>query len=121
MATATPYSGKNKYVMHFNKGETPPFYGFWSPEVTDRYGEFFFVENPLNRYNVSSRSKFTHKPDGSIDLYIQNESPGKDRQGTGCPHRRQIISMLRRYWPKVEDPSTNPYGTWKPPAIEKAS
>ena len=42
--------------------------------------EYFFVANPLNRYNVSSRSKFKPNSDGSIDVYIQNESPG---QGQG--------------------------------------
>ncbi|MGD0306877.1 MAG: DUF1254 domain-containing protein, partial [Candidatus Acidiferrales bacterium] len=50
------YSGANKYVLHFDKGQTPPVDGFWS--VTMYNAQYFFVDNPLNRYNVSQRNKF---------------------------------------------------------------
>jgi hypothetical protein len=114
-----PYSGANKYVMHFNKGEMPPVNGFWS--LTMYNGEYFFVDNPLNRYNVSSRSKFKPNPDGSIDVYIQNESPGKDKEANWLPApKEKFILMLRLYWPKEEAPSIID-GSWKIPPVNQAS
>ena len=60
------YNGANKYVLHFAKGEMPPVDGFWS--VTMYNAQYFFVDNPLNRYNVSQRNKFITNADGSTDL-----------------------------------------------------
>jgi uncharacterized protein (TIGR03000 family) len=109
-----PYSGANKYVIHFDKGQTPPVKGFWS--ITMYNDQFFFVENPINRYTVSSRFKFTENPDGSLDLYIQKDSPGKDKEANWLPAPEgRFILMLRMYWPEqaVID------GAWKPPAVKK--
>jgi len=111
-----PYSGANKYVMHFNKGEMPPVDGFWS--LTMYNGEYFFVDNPLNRYTVSSRSKFKTNPDGSVDVYIQNESPGKDKEPNWLPAPKdKFILMLRLYWPKEKTPSIID-GSWKIPPVK---
>ena len=85
-ADGKPYSGANKYVMHFNKGEMPPVDGFWSLTMYD--AEFFFVENPLNRYTLSQRNQFNTNPDRSVDLYIQHESPARTRKRTGYRHRK---------------------------------
>ena len=41
-------SGASKYVMRFPAGELPPVDGFWSLTMYD--ADYFFVENPLNRY-----------------------------------------------------------------------
>ena len=77
-ADGNPYDGANKYVMHFDKGQMPPADGFWS--LTMYNAEYFFVANKLNRYTLSSRDKFKLNKDGSVDLYIQKDSP---RQGQG--------------------------------------
>src|SRR5208282_4742922 len=77
------YSGENKYVMHFNKGELPPVDGFWSLTMYDT--NYFFVPNPLNRYTVSQRNKLKANADGSVDLYIQNDSPGKGKEENWLP------------------------------------
>ena len=51
------YDGaSHKYVMHFEKGQMPPVKGFWSLTMYDP--EFFFVPNPINRYNLSQRNTF---------------------------------------------------------------
>jgi hypothetical protein len=113
------YSGANKYVMHFNKDEMPPVDGFWS--LTMYNAEYFFVENPLNRYNVSSRSKFKPNADGSVDVYIQNESPGKDKEANWLPAPNdQFVLMLRLYWPKEKAPSIID-GSWKIPPVKQAA
>jgi len=50
--------------------------------------DYLFVDNPLNRSNVSQRNALKANPDGSIDLYIQHESPGRTRNRTGFRRRR---------------------------------
>ena len=113
------YSGANKYVMHFEKGQMPPVDGFWSLTMYD--GGYFFVDNPLNRYTLSSRNKFKTNADGSVDLYVQNENPGKDKEANWLPAPRdKFILMLRLYWPKEKPPSLLD-GSWKIPAVKAAS
>ncbi len=118
-AAGKPYDGANKYVMHFEKGQMPPVDGFWS--LTMYNGEYFFVDNPLNRYTLSSRNKFVTNPDGSVDLYIQNENPGKGREANWLPAPKdKFILMLRLYWPKEKPPSLLD-GTWKIPPVKSAA
>ncbi len=114
-ADGKPYSGANKYVMHFNKDAMPPVDGFWSLTMYD--AEYFFVANPLNRYTLSQRDVFKTNADGSVDLYLQHESPGKDKEANWLPAPKdKFVLMLRLYWPKDKDPSIL-NGTWKPPAV----
>jgi len=113
------YSGKNKYVAHFKKGELPPANAFWSITMYDK--DYFFVPNPINRYTVSSRSKFKTNADGSIDLYIQKDSPGKDKEANWLPAPADdFVLMMRLYWPSEKPPSILD-GTWKPPEVKEAS
>jgi len=111
-----PYSGANKYVMHFPKGQTPPADGFWS--ITMYNAEYFFVDNPLNKYTVSPRNALKYNADGSLDIYIQNESPGKDKEANWLPApKEKFILMMRLYWPKETPPSIID-GTWKIPPVK---
>ena len=114
-ADGKPYDGANKYVMHFDKGQMPPVDGFWSLTMYD--AEFFFVPNKLNRYTLSSRNQFKANADGSVDLYIQSESPGKDKVANWLPAPKgKFILMMRLYWPKETPPSLLD-GTWKIPPV----
>jgi hypothetical protein len=80
--------------------------------------DYFFVPNKINRYTLSSRNKFKTNPDGSVDLYIQNTSPGKDKEANWLPApAAKFILMLRLYWPKETPPSIID-GSWKPPAVK---
>ena len=115
-AAGKPYSGANKYVMHFDKGQTPPVDGFWSLTMYD--AQFFFVANKLNKYTVSPRNALKYNPDGSLDIVIQHESPGADKEANWLPAPgARFILMLRMYWPREKDPSILD-GTWKPPAVK---
>ena len=115
-AEGKPYSGANKYVMHFPKGQLPPADGFWS--LTMYNGEYFFVANPLNRYSISARQNLKANADGSTDLYLQNENPGADKESNWLPAPTdKFILMLRLYWPKEKSPSII-NGTWKIPAVK---
>jgi uncharacterized protein (TIGR03000 family) len=114
-ADGKPYNGANRYTMTFPKGELPPVNGFWSLTMYD--GDYFFVENPLNRYTLSARNELIANADGSVTLYLQNESPGKDKEPNWLPAPKgKCVLILRLYWPKEEPPSILD-GTWKPPAV----
>ncbi len=111
------YDGAGKYTVHFDKGQFPPVNGFWSLTMYDE--AYFFVDNPLNRYNLSQRNTFVTNPDGSVDLYLQHENPGPGKEANWLPAPAGKFNlMLRLYWPKEASPSIID-GTWKPPAITK--
>jgi hypothetical protein len=111
------YDGANKYVMHFAKGQLPPVNGFWSLTMYD--ANYFFVANPINRYSISARQNLKINADGSIDLYVQNQSPGADKESNWLPASDgKFILMLRMYWPKEKAPSIID-GSWKIPAVRK--
>ena len=113
------YSGEKKYVMRFEKGQLPPVDGFWSLTMYD--AQYFFIDNPLNRYTLSQRNKLKANADGSVDLYIQHESPGKDKESNWLPAPKdQFILMMRLYWPK-ENPPSILNGTWKIPEVKEVS
>ncbi len=113
------FSGAKKYVMRFNKGELPPVNGFWSLTMYD--ANYFFVPNALNRYTLSQRNTFKPNPDGSIDLYIQHDSPGKAKEANWLPAPEgEFVLMMRLYWPKETKPSLLD-GTWKIPEVKEAA
>lgn len=113
-----PYDGANKYVMHFPKGQTPPAKGFWS--LTMYNAEYFFVDNPLNRYSLSPRNELKYNDDGSLDLYIQKDSPGKEKESNWLPAPSgKFVLMMRLYWPQETAPSIID-GSWAPPAVKIA-
>jgi hypothetical protein len=115
-ADGKPYEGTNKYVLHMDKGRMPPVKGFWSLTMYD--AQMFFVANPLNRYNLSQRNKLNVNPDGSVDLYLQQDSPGPDKEANWLPAPAgRFIPMFRFYWP--EEAIIN--GTWQPPAVQKVA
>ncbi len=114
-ADGQSYDGVNKYVMHFDKGQTPPVEAFWSVTMYD--GQFFFVANPINRYSISPRQNLKYNSDGSLDLYFHKDSPGADKESNWLPAPAgKFILMLRMYWPNENEPSILD-GTWTiPPA-----
>jgi hypothetical protein len=116
-ADGKAYSGANKYLVHFDKrNPLPPVKGFWSLTMYDQ--QYFFVDNPLNRYTLSERDKLKRNADGSTDLYIQNESPGADKETNWLPAPKgRFVLMFRLYWPRETPPSILD-GTWNPPPVK---
>ncbi len=113
-------TGANKYTLTFPKGQTPPVNGFWSITMYQIDEGWWFVPNALNKFTVSPRNNLRANPDGSVTLYFQNESPGKDKEANWLPAPKgDFLPMLRMYWPSEKDPSIL-NGTWKPPALQKA-
>jgi hypothetical protein len=112
------YDGNKHYVMHFDKGQMPPAKAFWSLTMYD--ADYFFVPNALKRQTLSSRNKLKTNADGSVDLYLQADSPGKDKEANWLPApKAKFIPMLRLYYPSETPPSIID-GSWKPPAIKAA-
>jgi hypothetical protein len=111
------YDGAHKYTMVFPKGQTPPVKGFWSLTMYDE--EMFFVANPINRYSMSVRTDPKLGEDGSLTIYIQNESPGTDLEANWLPAPKgKFHLMLRLYWPDENTPSIID-GSWKIPAVTR--
>jgi hypothetical protein len=114
---ASKYNGANKYVIHFAKGQLPPVKGFWSLTMYD--ADYFFVDNPLNRYTLSQRDALSTNADGSVDLLVQADSPGADREANWLPAPKgDFVLMLRMYWPQESAPSILD-GTWKVPPVSQ--
>ena len=112
------YEGSRNYTLTFAKGELPPVKGFWSLTMYDE--EMFFVANPINRYSMSVRTNPKFEPDGSLVIYIQNESPGPDNEANWLPAPKgKFHLMLRLYWPDESDPSILD-GSWVIPPVKKA-
>jgi hypothetical protein len=112
--TGKPLDGANKYAIHFDKGATPPVNAFWSVTLYD--GEGFQEANSLDRFAVSSWMPFKYNPDGSLDLYFQNESPGKDKEANWLPAPKGAFNLtMRLYAPKSEALT----GKWNPPPVTK--
>ncbi|MGJ7515582.1 DUF1254 domain-containing protein [Pseudomonas baetica] len=106
--------GANKYVLHFPKGQTPPVNAFWSVTLYDPEG--FQVGNELNRFAVSSWMPFKNNADGSLDIYFQNESPGKALESNWLPAPKGPFNLtMRLYGPKAE--ALN--GKWNPPPVKQ--
>lgn len=88
---------------------------FWSVTLYDDQG--YQVANPLNRFAVSSWMDFAFNHDGSLDLYFQNESPGKDKEANWLPAPKTPFNLtMRLYAPK----SAALTGKWNPPPVRKA-
>jgi hypothetical protein len=112
-------TGANNYTITFAKGQTPPVDGFWSFTMYMIDKGWWFVPNKLNKFTVSMRDKPVSNEDGSLTLYFQRESPGKDKEANWLPAPEgEFIPMLRMYWPKETSPSILD-GTWMPPQVVK--
>ncbi len=109
-----PLDGKNNYVMHFDKDKLPPVEGFWSLTMYDKDG--FFISHPINRFAIGDRDKLAFNPDGSLDIYIQNASPGKDKESNWLPAPSGSFNVtMRLYWPKAAVLENK----WVVPGIQK--
>jgi hypothetical protein len=115
---------KHNYTLTFPDGQFPPVNAFWSVTMYDGKTQLL-IKNPINRYIINSPMlpNMKKNADGSLTLYIQKDSPGKDKESNWLPAPNDLIYLVMRlYWPKTEPPSVLPpgEGTWKPPGLVKA-
>jgi hypothetical protein len=110
------FDGANRYVLHFDKGAAPPTDAFWSLSLYDDNRRF--VANPLNRPNIGSTDGLQPNADGSLDIYIQNASPGKDKEANWLPAPKGPFNLiLRIYWPKQDVVD----GRWNAPGVRQVT
>ncbi|MGE8064165.1 DUF1254 domain-containing protein [Pseudomonas sp. NPDC089569] len=111
-ADGKPYNGGNRYVMHFDKDSLPPAKAFWSITLYDADG--YQVPNALDRFALGDRDKLAFNPDGSLDLYVQNESPGADKQANWLPAPKAAFNLVMRLYSPGSEMRD---GTWAPPPV----
>jgi hypothetical protein len=117
-AAGKPLEGTNRYTLRFAPGELPPVHAFWSLTMYELPASLL-TANPINRYLINSPMlpNMKRDPDGGITLYIQNESPGKDKEANWLPAPKGAFLMfMRLYWPKDEALQ----GKWTAPKLVAA-
>ena len=94
-----PLDGANRYVLHFDAGQTPPTNATWSVSMYDPDG--FYVPNAIDRYNIAAWMPLTYNADGSLDIYIQAAPPGEKKESNWlpAPATGPFSLTVRIYWP----------------------
>ncbi|PZM14087.1 DUF1254 domain-containing protein [Rhizobium tubonense] len=116
-ASGARLNGKNGYTVTFAKDQTPPVNGFWSLTLYNEH--HFFNPNELKRYSLGTKNKnLRYNADGSLTIYVQPASPGKDKEANWLPSplNSDFSLYVRAYWPKSETTE----GSWTPPAVAPA-
>lgn len=117
-AAGQKLDGANRYTVHFAPGRLPPVNAFWSMTMYELPSSLL-VANPINRYLLNSPMlpQFVKDADGGLTFYVQNESPGKDKEPNWLPAPKgPFMTILRLYWPKEAALD----GSWKAPPMTKA-
>ena len=110
-----PLKAGQAYALHFEKDKLPPVDAFWSITLYDHQG--FQVANALNRFAIGDRDHLKYNADGSLDIFIQPNSPGIDKESNWlpAPHDGDTINLtMRLYAPRPEVLN----GQWEPPVIQ---
>lgn len=87
----------------------PP--GFWSVTMYD-LSTNYTVPNPINRYTLGSDNDLKKNKDGSITIYLQKDSPGKDKESNWLPTPAGPFYMAMRNYA----PTEAAFGVLKDPA-----
>jgi hypothetical protein len=116
---------RRTYTLTFPAGDLPPVNAFWSVTMYDGRTQLL-IKNSIDRYLINSPMlpKMKTNEDGSLTIYIQNKSPGPDKESNWLPAPAgPMYIVMRLYWPTTEPPSILPpgEGTWKPPGVKRAS
>jgi hypothetical protein len=110
-------AAENKYRLTFKKDELPPVNAFWSLSMYDGKTQLF-INNSLDRYLLNSNNMegYVYNDDGSLSLYVQKDSPGKELESNWLPAPDgPFYCILRLYGPKQEALS----GAWVNPPMVK--
>ena len=117
-AAGQKLDGVNRYTIHFAADQMPPVHAFWSLTMYD-LPQSLLVANPINRYLLNSPMlpQFVRDADGGYTFYVQNETPGKDKEPNWLPAPKgPFFIAMRLYWPKEAALD----GSWKHPPMTKA-
>jgi hypothetical protein len=111
-----PLTGANRYSVRFANNDLPPVNAFWSLTMYDLPKQLL-VENPLNRYLINSPmlTSLKRDGDGGLTLYIQHDSPGKEKESNWLPAPMGPFMMILRLYSAKESAIS---GRWKEPPLE---
>ncbi|HEY9391171.1 MAG TPA: DUF1254 domain-containing protein [Mycobacteriales bacterium] len=113
-ADRQPYTGRHRYVLHFETGALPPVRAFWSLTMYDEQQRF--VPNPIQRHAIGDRDDLRFNPNGSLDIHIQHRAPGRGRESNWLPAPEGAFTLvLRMYWPE----RTMLSRAWSPPPVRR--
>ena len=107
--------GAKDYTLRFAAGQLPPVHSFWSITMY-QLPSSLLVDNPINRYLLNSPMlpSFVKDADGGITFYVQNKSPGKEKEANWLPAPAGPFWIsMRLYWPKEAALD----GSWKQPPM----
>lgn len=100
------YDGAKSWRLHFPADRLLPVNSFWSLSLYEATedGQFFFTDNPINRYAIGDRTPgLKTNDDGSLDIWIGNENPGPEREANWLPAPAGPFALfMRAYLPKPE-------------------
>jgi hypothetical protein len=111
--------GANRYILRFAPGKLPPVNSFWSLTMYELPASLLYA-NSLDRYLINSTMlpSLKRDPDGGITLYVQNASPGADKEANWLPAPRgPFFPVMRLYWPKPAALD----GKWKAPPLQRVN
>jgi hypothetical protein len=113
-ADGNPTDGDRDYVVHFEADGLPPVAAFWSITMYDAEG--FQVANEIDRFAIGDRDPLVFNADGSLDIYMQKENPGPDKEANWLPSASGPSGITMRLY--APDASVLD-GTWAPPAVKR--
>src|SRR5438067_1068313 len=92
-------ASKHNYTLTFAKDQFPPVNAFWSVTMYDGKSQLL-IKNPINRYLINSPMlpNMKKNEDGSLTLYIQKNSPGKDKEANWLPAPNDLIYLVMRLY-----------------------
>lgn len=110
-------TSENNYTITFKADELPPVKSFWSLTMYDGKTQLM-IHNPIDRYlvNSSMMDDFVFADDGSLTIYVQKESPGKELEANWLPAPDgPFYAVMRLYGPEEVALS----GEWANPPMKK--
>lgn len=114
-ADGAAVTGDRDYVLHFDADALPPVDAFWSVTMYDAEG--YQAPNELDRFAIGDRDPLVFNDDGSLDIWVQHEHPGAEREANWLPAPRGPVGItMRLYAPRGEVLD----GRWNPPPLRRA-
>jgi hypothetical protein len=115
-ADKAPLAGNNKYVIHFEPNKLPPAKAFWSLTMYDK--DRYLTDNPIKRYAIGDRNPLKFNVDGSLDIYVQHESPGTANEANWLPAPADSFNVILRIYIPTDSYLVDK-NTWVNPPLKK--
>ncbi len=115
-ADQKPLDGANRYVIHFEPNKLPPAKAFWSLTMYDK--DRYLADNPIKRYAIGDRNPLKFNADGSLDIYVQHDSPGEAKEANWLPSPADAFNVILRIYIPTDTYLANK-ATWKNPPLKK--